>query len=308
MQLDPATPGVKVFEFIFYDFFKLIFMVSLIMGVISFIKTYIPEDKLVKVMKKNFLGLNYFAASLFGVITPFCSCSSIPIFMGLVKAGVPLGPAFAFLVTSPLVNEVLIVLMFSYYGLKITVAYVIAGMFVGIFSGLIISKLKLENQIQDKFSPTCNSKDANLEAVKRSFHAFKDRLSFVVKEVKALLSSIYIYIFIGVTLGALIHNYVPENIIYTISGGTSIWSVPIAVLIGIPIYAGCSTVAPLIFSITQQGVPLGTSLALLMAISGLSLPEALILKSALKIKLLVIFFSLVGIGILIVGYLFNFLF
>jgi len=308
MNLNPATPGVELFHFIFYDFFKIIFMVTVIMGIITFLKTYIPEDKLHKLMTKNFLGSNYFFASFFGVITPFCSCSSIPIFMGLLKAGVPLGPAFSFLITSPLVNEVLIVLMFSYYGFKITISYVLAGMLIGIVGGVIISFLKLEKEVQADFLPVECKTEANLAAHWAGYKTIAERVNFSVKEVKKLLSSIYLYIFIGVVLGGVLHNYIPKEVINAVVGGKSIWAVPLAVLIGIPIYAGCSTVAPMIFSITTQGVPIGTALSLLMAISGLSLPEALILKSALKLKLLIIFFTVVGISIILIGYLFNFLY
>ncbi|MFA5878953.1 MAG: permease [Candidatus Margulisiibacteriota bacterium] len=302
LRLNQTSAVSHIINFVIYDFFKLLFMVAIIMGIISFIKTFIPKDKLQQVMTTKTFGINYFAAALFGVITPFCSCSSIPIFMGFIRAGVPIGVAFTFLITSPLVNEVLIVLMFSFYGFWITFFYVCAGMILGIVSGFIISLLQLEDQFTDSFLVSCdNSNDSD----KMIFRNLLDRFNYTFIEVKKLLKSIYLYIFIGVFLGGILHNFVPKETLLKISGGKSFWAVPLAVLIGVPIYAGCSTVAPMIFSITSQGVPLGTSLALLMAIAGLSLPEALILKSALKLKLLLIFYGIVTVGIIIVGYLFN---
>ena len=304
LNLNPNLPLNQVINFIISDFFKLIFMISLIMGLISFIKTFIPQAKLQQIMTTKTFGLNYLAAALFGVITPFCSCSGIPIFMGFIRAGVPIGVAFTFLITSPLVNEVLIVLMFSYYGFWITFCYVIAGMSLGIICGFVISLLQLEDQFTDSFLVSC---DTTIDLEKIAFTTFASRLKYSFDEVIKLLRSIYLYIFVGVFLGAIIHNFVPKEALMKLTGGKSFWSIPLAVLLGVPIYAGCSTVAPLIFSISTQGVPLGTSLAFLMAVSGLSLPEALILKSALKIKLLLIFFGIVTVGIIIIGYLFNFL-
>jgi uncharacterized protein len=231
-------------------------------------------------------------------VTPFCSCSSIPIFIGFLKAGINPGVAFSFLITSPLVNEIAFVMLGGLFGWKVAFAYAFAGIFLGIAGGMIMGMLRVEKWIllDDQVSKhQVNSKISSWK--KKATFAFKQAL----KTVKNLLP----YVLGGVALGALIHGYVPSEFLEHYIGGRSLLSVILAVLVGVPIYAGCSMVVPIIFSISANGVPLGTSLAFMMAIAGLSLPEALILKRVMKLKLLGIFFTIVAFGIICVGYLFN---
>jgi len=307
-------------NFLIYDFFKILFMVFIIMYLVAFVRSYLSEEKLNNVMKKNFFGLNYLIAALFGALTPFCSCSSIPIFIGMVEAGVPLGVGIAFLVTSPIVNEVVVVLMGNYYGWGLALTYALSGIILGVLSGIVINRLNLDKELilKNKIKSCCTPKvtvdnsccsgncDSSKVVVKTM--EMQDRLVFAWKETMTLLADIWKFILLGVAIGALIHNAVPSEMVRKYTGGNNWWTVPLAVVFGIPMYAGCSTIAPAIFSITSSGVELGTSLALLMAIAGLSLPEAMILKSSMSLKLLVIFYSIVAFGIIIVGYLFNYLF
>jgi len=251
-------------------------------------------------MLKTRFGLGNLAAAVFGAVTPFCSCSSIPIFIGFLKAKVPVGIAFSFLITSPLVNEVAFVIMGGMFGWKLAALYAISGILLGVIAGMILGALKMEkNIILDN-----EGKDIEEKYLPKTFSG---KLQFALTEGKKTLEKLLPYIIGGVAVGAAIHGYVPQEFFENYVGKNSILSVPIAVIIGIPIYAGCSTIVPLIFSITANGVPLGTSLAFMMAIAGLSLPEAIILKRVMKFKLLLAFFATVAVGITIIGYLFNFL-
>ncbi len=310
LKMSPLSFWGEFVNFVIYDFFKIISMVFTIMLIVSFLRSFLSEENLNKTLSKNMFGLNYLAASIFGAITPFCSCSGIPIFIGMVEAGVPLGVAISFLVTSPIVNEVVVILMGNYYGWGLATIYALSGILLGVTSGLIISHLNLDKELTLKAKQTCCSigKNNNCCGGKElPITIMKTRLNFAWNETTRLMKDIWKFILLGVTLGGLIHNLIPQSIIHKYTGAKNWWTVPLAVLFGIPMYAGCSTVAPAIFSITSQGVELGTSLALLMSIAGLSLPEAMILKSSISIKLLLIFFSIVGAGIISIGYLFNFL-
>jgi len=309
LKLASGSFAGDVLSFIIYDFFKILTLVFLIMTLVGYIRTYLDSEKLSGLMHKKMFGLNYLAASTLGAVTPFCSCSGIPIFIGLIKSGIPLGVAIAFLVTSPIVNEVVLVLMGNYYGWHIAAIYGISGILLGVISGIVISALKMDDQIiLKKKTVCCSDGSCEEESVENPvYNNQKDRLIFAVTETSELLKSITKFIFLGVFIGGFIHNLIPSDVIQTYTGGNSLLSVPIAVFIGVPIYAGCSTIAPAIFSITAQGVPLGTSLALLMSVAGLSLPEAMILKSTMSLKLLAIFFGIVSIGIIFTGYLFNYI-
>ena len=313
LQLPTDSFWGNFLNFLIYDFFKILSMVIVIMFIISFLRSFLTDTRLNKLLSKNVFGLNYLGASLFGAVTPFCSCSGIPIFIGIVKAGAPLGVAISFLVTSPIVNEVVLILMGTYYGWKLAAIYALAGISLGIISGLIIARLNLDGELilnseqkkcccEETPSETCQKEIAEIGP-----KTIEERLYFFLSETRRLIKDIWKFILLGVAIGGLIHNAIPKELVHKYTGGKSWWVVPSAVLLGIPLYAGCSTAAPAIFSITSQGVELGTSLALLMSISGLSLPEALILKSSMSTKLLLIFFSIVGVGIIFIGYLFNFL-
>ena len=293
--------AVAVWFFV-YDVFKILILVFSVVSFIAFLRTFMSPAKLKKSMSKLRFGVGHLLAAIFGAVTPFCSCSSVPLFIGFVKARVPVGIAFSFLVTSPLVNEVAFVIMGGLFGWKLAFIYAISGILLGWTAGVVIGLLKMDKEI-------ILDKDGGEEKrVEMQFKSgFRFRVRYAVRDGLKTLKKLYPYVIGGVALGAAIHGYVPQEFFTDYIGRYSWLSVPIAVVVGMPIYAGCSTVVPVIFSITANGVPLGTALAFLMAIAGLSLPEAVMLKRVLSFKLLAVFFGIVAVGIILIGYLFNFL-
>ncbi|MFC1615554.1 permease [Patescibacteria group bacterium] len=298
-RLEAETRFASSVNFFVYDVLKILFLIFVVVTFISFVRTFLGSDKLKILMKKSRFGLGNLAASTFGAVTPFCSCSSIPIFIGFLKARIPVGIAFSYLITSPLVNEVAFVIMGDLFGWHLAILYAISGILLGVFAGMILGALKMDDSIILN-----NKKNLEEEYLPKSFSG---KLQFALIEGRKTLRKLFPYVLGGVGLGAIIHGYVPQEFFETYIGQHSILSVPIAVVLGIPIYAGCSALVPLIFSITANGVPLGTSLAFMMSIAGLSLPEGIILKRVMKFKLLAIFFGIVGVGIVLIGYLFNFM-
>jgi len=288
-------------NFFIYDVVKIFVLVFLVVSVIAFVRTFVNPEKLRATMSKARFGTGHLAAATFGAVTPFCSCSSIPLFIGFIKAEIPLGIAFSFLITSPLVNEVAFVMMGGLFGWKLAVMYLVAGMALGVISGLVIGALKMDKEIiLDK-----GDKEATAKFGMKFKSGFRFRLRYAVREGAKTFKKLWIYIIVGVAIGAAIHGYVPQEFFMEYIGKFSWLAVPVAVLVGIPIYAGCSTIVPVIFSIAQSGVPLGTSLAFMMAVAGLSAPEAIMLKRVMSFKLLATFFGIVAVGITIIGYLFN---
>lgn len=299
-RLEPEASLSMSINFFIYDVLKIFFLIFFVVSAISFLRTFFSSSKLRNLMEKSRFGLGNLAAAIFGAITPFCSCSSIPIFIGFLKGRIPLGIAFSFLITSPLVNEVAFVLMGGLFGWHLAILYAVSGILLGVIAGMILGALKMENNI------ILNNEGESLEEEYLP-KTFSGKMEFALIEGRKTLRKLFPYVLGGVFVGALIHGYVPSEFFENYIGKYDLLSVPLATLIGIPIYAGCSTVVPLIFSITANGVPLGTSLAFMMAIAGLSLPEAIILKRVMKFKLLATFFGVVSVGIIFIGYLFNFL-
>lgn len=293
----------ETLSFFIYDSVKLILLLFVMIFLIGIIRTYLPQNKLkIWLNKKGFKA--YIFGALFGSITPFCSCSSIPIFIGMVMAGIPLGVVFSFLITSPLIDKYIVIVMLGSFGLKITLLYIVSGIIIGIFSGIIIGKLKLEKYIEtDLFNNNIKNCNANNEA--NSFVNFKSRVRFGYSEAIEITKKIWYWIVIGVGIGALIYNYIPQNSIETIINKTGILGVPIAVVLGVPMYGNCAAIVPIALVLFQKGVPLGTALSFMMSIAALSLPAAILLRRAIKLKLIIIFFSVTTLGIIITGYLFN---
>jgi uncharacterized membrane protein YraQ (UPF0718 family) len=250
-------------------------------------------------MQKAKYGSGNFVAALFGSVTPFCSCSSIPLFIGFLKARIPLGIAFSFLITSPLVNEVAFVIMGGLFGWHLAFLYAVSGIALGVIGGLFLGSLKLDKEI-------ILDEESDIKKINKMPEGFRKKMNFAIQQGFKTLKKLLPYVLVGIGIGGIIHGFVPQEFFINTIGKYSLLSVPLATFIGIPIYAGCSTVVPVIFSITANGIPLGTSLAFMMSIAGLSLPEAIILKKVMKIKLLAIFFGSVAVGIIMIGYLFNF--
>jgi len=289
-------------QFFFYDSFKIIALILIITHLMSLLRYYLPVERLRNFLTRHkFYGVDYFLATIFGAITPFCSCSSIPLFIGFIEAGIPLGVTFSFLITSPLINEVALALFVGMFGIKITLFYILAGIIVGMFGGFIIGKLHLEKYVEDFVWKVQSQKQKiNLKRV-----PFLKVLKIISKEAIGITGKIILYVLAGVGLGAFIHGFVPQGFFEKYLQKASWFSVPLAVILAVPLYSNASGVIPIIESLVAKGVPIGTALALMMAIVGISLPEALILKKVIKWQLLVIFFSIVTVGIIIIGYLFN---
>ncbi len=290
-------------QFFFYDSLKILALIIFITHLMSWLRYYLPIEKLRDFLTQHkFYGLDYFLATIFGAITPFCSCSSIPLFIGFIEAEIPLGVTFAFLITSPLINEVALALFIGMFGLKITAIYVLAGIIIGMVGGFIIGKLQLENYIED-FVWKMKSQKQNSEAKKLPWTKV---LKIISVEAFGITKKIALYVLVGVGLGAFIHGYVPQGFFGKYLQKAGWWGVPLAVILAVPLYSNASGVIPVVQSLVAKGVPIGTALALMMAIVGISLPEALILKKVMKWQLLVIFFGIVTLGIITIGYLFNF--
>ena len=300
-NLSSKTLFGEAINFFIYDSIKIILLLFFMIFLLGFLRTYIPHEKVKDWLSKQKRGVGNLMASCFGAVTPFCSCSSIPIFLSFLESGIPLGITFSFLITSPLVNEYLVILMLGFFGWKITLIYVLFGILLGVFSGLILGKMKLEKYlVKDLISPTKKVEE-------KRYNDLKERLDYGYTESSSMVKKLWIWILIGVGLGAIIHNYIPSELIQGLIAKGGIFSVPIAVLLGVQIYANCVAIIPIAIVLFEKGLPLGTALAFMMATSALSLPEAIILRRAMKLKLIAIFFGVTTLGIILIGYLFNFL-
>jgi len=310
LGLDTGSGLGAAVHFFVYDSVKIVLMLLVMISFIGFLRTYVSQEKMrAWLAGKGILG-NVVAAS-FGALTPFCSCSSIPIFLGFMQAGVPLGVAFSFLITSPLINEYLAVLMLGFFGLKITVLYIVSGLVIGVTCGFLMGKMKLDRYlVRHERHKSCCSGSGGCGTGKPAepvYSRFVDRVVFGLKEALSILKKLSLWIFLGIGIGALIHGYIPSETIQAAVSKAGPFSVPIAVLLGVPMYGSCASIVPVAVVLFKKGVPLGTALAFMMATSALSLPEAILLRSAMKIKLIAIFFGIVILGIVLTGYLFNYL-
>lgn len=288
-------------NFVIYDVMKIFILLAFMIFVVSYIRTYITPEKTRRVLggKK---GLHYhLLASLIGIVTPFCSCSSVPIFIGFVEAGVPLGVTFSFLITSPLVNEAAVAALWATIGFKATLIYVISGTLLGVFGGYIIGLLKMEKYVAD-FVYKIKVGD---QAKKPEDLKIKERAAIAYDNVKDIVGKVWIYVIIGVTLGGIFHGYAPEGILSKYAGKDNPFAVPIAVLIGVPLYSNVMAMIPVVESLIGKGLPVGTALAFLMAVNAISLPEIIILKKVLKNELIEAFVLIVTLSIIFTGYLFN---
>lgn len=293
-------------NFFFYDSIKILILLFLISSLMGIINAYFPIDKLRNYLSKHKLyGLEYLLASLFGAVTPFCSCSSVPLFIGFVKGGIPLGVTFAFLITSPLVNEVAVAMFLGTFGLRITLIYVLSGIFLGVIGGYILGKFKLDGLLTPWVSNI--EANANLETAtwKGEKTPFLKRLPTIIHDSWEIVKGVLLYVLIGIGIGAAMHGFVPEGFFEHYMSNTNWFAVPISVILGVPMYANAAGVIPIIEVFVAKGVPIGTALAFMMAVVGLSLPEATMLKKVMTWKLIGIFFGTVAFFIIILGYFFN---
>ncbi len=296
--LDAETRFGAAVHFFIYDCIKIFLLLAVMIFLIGVIRTWLPEQRLKQWMSRGGIWGNVVAA-LFGAITPFCSCSSIPIFISLIKAGVPLGVTFSFLITSPIINEYLVVLMVGEFGIPITAAYVGSGLAIGIISGLVLGRMKLERHLEPDMA---GGSDSFLPTGKTTF---RDRLRYGVNEAVTVIRQIWVWVLVGVALGAFIHNYVPQEMIHKLVGAAGVFSVPIATVIGVPMYGSCAAIVPVAVVLFEKGIPLGTALAFMMAMAALSLPEAIMLRRVMKLPLIGLYFIIATVAIIATGYLLN---
>lgn len=299
--LKPGSHGGEALDFFIYDTIKIFLLLTTIIFIVAIIRSSFPPERTKRILSHNREYVGNIMAALLGIVTPFCSCSAVPLFIGFVESGVPLGVTFSFLISSPMVNEVALIMLWGMFGWKIALIYIGTGLLVAIVAGIVIGKLKMEKYVQDY---VWEMQVGQQEIVKLTF---RDKLMYARGYTSDLLKKIWPYVVIGVGLGAFIHGYVPQDFLAKWAGRDNPFAVPIAVALGVPLYSNAAGVIPIVSALTQKGMAIGTVLAFMMAVTALSLPEAIILSNVLKRPLLATFFSIVAVAIVIVGYLFNFI-
>jgi uncharacterized membrane protein YraQ (UPF0718 family) len=299
LKLTPGTRPGEALNFFLYDTAKIFLLLTTIIFVVAIIRTSFPPEKTKRMLshKREYVG-NVLAA-LLGIVTPFCSCSAVPLFIGFVESGVPLGVTFSFLISSPMVNEVALIMLWGLFGWEIALIYIGTGLLVAIVAGIVIGKLKMEKYVQDY---VWEMQVGNTEIVELTF---REKLDYAREYTLDLLKKIWPYVVVGVGLGAIIHGFVPQDFLARWAGRDNPFAVPIAVALGVPLYSNAAGVIPIVHALMEKGMAIGTVLAFMMAVTALSLPEAIILKNVLKNRLLAVFFGIVAVAIICVGYLFN---
>jgi uncharacterized membrane protein YraQ (UPF0718 family) len=301
LGLSPDSRWTSTLAFFIFEVPKVLLLLTLIVFFVGIIRSYFAPER----TRRLLAGRNAFTgnvlASLLGVVTPFCSCSAIPLFLGFVEAGVPLGVTFSFLIAAPMINEIALVLLFGLFGWKIALLYMGTGLTIAILAGWIIGRLRLEKWVED----WVYEKQSGRATLAEEQYSFADRVDRGIEAVKEIVAKVWIYVVMGIAVGAGVHGWVPENYLAGIMGKTAWYSVPISVVIGIPLYSNAAGIIPIVQSLLEKGAALGTALAFMMAVIGLSLPETIILKKVLKLPLILTFVGIVGSGIMIVGFLFN---
>lgn len=294
-------------NFFVYDTLKILILLFVIVFLMGIVNAYLPIEKLKDFLnRKKLYGLEYLFSSIFGAITPFCSCSSVPLFIGFVQGGIPLGVTFAFLITSPLVNEVAIAMFIGMFGLKATLIYAGSGILLGTIGGWLLGKFNLEPLLSDWVKKILANK-MELGDYEEEHLTFRQRLPDITRASWEIVRGVIIYVIVGIAIGAAMHGYVPENFFGQYLGGGQWWTVPIAVIFAVPMYANAAGIVPVIQVFVAKGVPLGTAIAFMMGTVGLSIPEATLLKKVMSLKLIAIYFGVVTLFIILSGYIFNIL-
>ncbi len=300
LQLPREEKLSDALNFFIYDTVKILFLLIIIIFAVTLLRSYFSTEKVREYLSRKHEYTGNVLAALFGIITPFCSCSAIPLFLGFLQARIPLGVTFSFLISAPLNNEIAIAMLFGIFGWKVTALYIGFGLLVAIVGGIIIGRLGLEKEILIEVKPIEGEIKAEAQVI-----PFTTRLRDAQEYTLDIFRKIWLYVLLGVGVGAFIHGYVPTEFITSIAGADNPFAVPLATLLGIPMYSNAAGVMPLIEVLTSKGMLLGTALSFMMAITALSLPEAMILKRVMSLKLIAIFFCTVTLGIIGVGYLFN---
>lgn len=297
--LDPETRFGAAIHFFVYDTLKIFLLLAVMIFAIGVIRTWISQERLKRWMSSGGMWGN-FTAALFGAVTPFCSCSSIPLFISFLKAGVPLGVTFSFLITSPIINEYLVILMAGEFGIPVTFAYVVSGLIIGTGAGAILGRMNLMHFLEQDIIQS-----AHEEAEEEIQHTWKSRLRYGWDEAISVIRQIWVWVLVGVGIGSFIHNYVPQDTIHALIDATGIFSVPLATLLGVPMYGSCAAIVPVAVVLFEKGIPLGTALAFMMAMAALSLPEAIMLRRTMRLPLILLFFAITTVAIIATGYLLN---
>ena len=298
-NLKPGMHLGEALNFFIYDTIKIFLLLAVIIFFVAIIRSQFPPEKTKQILshKREYIG-NVLAA-LLGVVTPFCSCSAVPLFIGFVESGVPLGVTFSFLISSPMVNEVALILLYGLFGWKVAAVYIGSGLLIAIVAGFTIGRLKMEKYVQDY---VWQMQVGDMEITKLTH---REKLEYARDYTAALLKKIWPYVLVGIGIGAFIHGYAPENFLTQYAGKDNPFAVPLAVLIGVPLYSNAAGIIPIVHVLMEKGMAVGTVLAFMMAVTALSLPEAIILSNVLKKPLLGAFFGTVAVAIVMVGYLFN---
>lgn len=307
LGLSASSHWGQSLHFFVYDNIKILFLLLVMTFVMGIVNSYFPVERVRKfLVRRNWFGFDHLLASVFGAITPFCSCSSIPLFMGFLKGGIPLGVTLSFLITSPLVNEVALAMFVGLFGIKVTVIYAASGILLGTIVGWVLGRLKLEKYVEDWVWKSIKS--GELQEIEISSQSFLQRLPTIGKEALAICKSVVPYILIGIGIGAAIHGFLPTGYFEAYITKSNPFAVPLAVIMGIPLYANATGVIPVLQALVSKGIPLGTALAFSMAVVGLSIPEGALLKKVMKTELIAIYFGSVGVSIMLLGYFFNLIF
>lgn len=302
--MEKGTRLTEAIRFFLFELPKVLLLLMLIIFIVGIIRTYFSPERTRKMLEGKSTFTGNVLASLLGIVTPFCSCSAIPLFLGFVESGVPLGVTFSFLIAAPMINEVAVILLFGMFGWKVALIYVLTGLAIAISSGWIIGKLKLEKWVE----PWVYQTHLGGNGLEEEMVTFEKRINLGYGAVKEIVGKVWLYVAFGILVGAGAHGYVPEDFMAALMGKSAWYSIPLSILIGIPLYSNAAGIVPIVSVLIEKGASLGTALAFMMSVIGLSLPEMVILRKVLKLPLIFTFVGIVGFGIMIVGYLFNYIF
>ena len=304
LKMQPGAHLTETLRFFLFEVPKVLLLLTLIVFFVGIIRSYFSPERTRKILEGKSLFAGNIMAGMLGIVTPFCSCSAIPLFLGFVEAGIPLGVTFSFLIAAPMINEVAVILLFGLFGWKTALLYVSTGLIIAITAGWTIGKLHLERFVED-WVYQMKAGEGNFEGDRLSLGK---RVDYGFLAVKDIVGKVWIYVALGIAVGAAVHGYVPENFMASIMGKSAWWSVPLSVLIGVPLYSNAAGIVPIVQALLGKGASLGTALAFMMSVIGLSLPEMIILRKVLKLPLILAFAGIVATGIMIVGFVFNLVF
>jgi uncharacterized membrane protein YraQ (UPF0718 family) len=303
LKMQKGTHLTESLRFFIFEVPKVMLLLILIIFIVGFIRSYFSPEKTRKALEGKPLLVGNIMASGLGIVTPFCSCSAIPLFLGFVEAGIPIGVTFSFLIAAPMINEVALVMLVGLFGWKVAIIYILTGLIIAISAGYILEKLKLQKYVAD-WVFQIKSQQQNTTEEKLTF---SQRIEAGIKAVKEIVGKIWIYVIAGIAIGAGAHGFVPDDFLAAALGNQNWYSVPLAIVVGVPLYSNAAGIIPIVSVLIEKGVSIGTALAFMMSVIGLSLPEVIILKKVLKWQLIAVFIGVVACGIVLVGYIFNYL-